>query len=63
MKQISTKLNLYGKTYLMAALVVFFMMFSKTSNAHTVLYYNPPCFTQGATVTVGVAINYAARYN
>ena len=60
MKQISTKLNLLGKTYLMVALIAFFMMFSKTSNAHTVLYYTPPCFTQGATVTVGVAVNYAA---
>ena len=38
----------------------FFMMFSKTSSAHVVVYYNPPCFNQGATVTVQPWITYAS---
>lgn len=35
---------------------VILMLAVKKATAHTVVYYNPPCFTQGATVTVGVKV-------
>lgn len=37
-------------------LSVFFLGFFKTSSAHQVINYNVPCFTQGNTVTIGVAV-------
>ena len=59
MKQISTQGKMYFKTLLFSILTVFTMMFSKTTSAHTVQYYSIPCFTQGGTVTVGVAVTAA----
>lgn len=36
------------------------MLAVKKATAHTVVYYTPPCFTQGSTVTVGVKVIIAA---
>ncbi|MFN8251728.1 MAG: T9SS type A sorting domain-containing protein [Ferruginibacter sp.] len=42
------------------AVTVLLMLAVKKATAHTVVYYNPPCFTQGSTVTVGVKVIIAA---
>lgn len=39
---------------------VVLMLAVKKATAHTVVYYNPTCFTQGSTVTVSVKVIYAA---
>ncbi len=48
------------RIYLTLMLSGFLMMFSKTTEAHVVYFYNPPCFTQGATVIIQPWIAYAS---
>jgi Secretion system C-terminal sorting domain len=48
------------KTLAAVIVTVILMLAVKKATAHTVVYYNPPCFTQGATVTVGVKVIIAA---
>jgi hypothetical protein len=57
MKHTSTqRVRVPFKMCLVLFLTIFSMMFTKTSSAHNVLYYTPPCFLQGTTATVGVQI-------
>lgn len=61
MKQTSTQqVRVPFKMCLVLFLTIFSMMFSKTSSAHNVLYFNPPCFAQGTTASVQVQIANAA---
>ena len=57
MKQTSTQqVRVPFKMCLVLFLTIFSLMFSKTSSAHNVLYYTPPCFTQGSTAQINVQI-------
>lgn len=57
MKQTSTQqVRVPFKLCLVLFLTILSAMFSKTSSAHNVLYYTPPCFTQGSTATINVQI-------
>ena len=59
MKQNSTPLMRLFKASVTVVITVVLMLAVKSVSAHTVVYYNPPCFTQGATVTVSVKVLYA----
>lgn len=56
MKQTSTQVRVPFRMCLVLSLLSISMMFGKTSSAHNVLYFNPPCFTQGTNVTIPVWI-------
>ncbi len=57
MKQSSTqRVRVPFKMCLVLSLTIFSMMFSMTSSAHNVRYFNPPCFAQGSNITVPVWI-------
>ena len=61
MKQTSTlRVRVPFKMCLVLFLTISSLMFSKTSSAHNVYYYTPPCFLQGTTATVSVQIANAA---
>jgi hypothetical protein len=48
------------KTGITVLVTVILMLLAKSAAAHTVVYYAPPCFIQGSTVTVGVKVIIAA---
>jgi Secretion system C-terminal sorting domain len=48
------------KTLTAVIVTVILMLAVKKATAHTVVYYTPPCFVQGANVTVAVKVIYAA---
>ncbi len=60
MEQKFTRAGNFFKTLTAVIATLILMLAVKKATAHTVVYYNPPCFTQGSTVTVGVKIIYAA---
>lgn len=59
MEQKSTRFGNAFRTLTAVIVTVFLMLAVKKATAHTVVYYNPPCFTQGSTVTVGVKVVFA----
>jgi methionine-rich copper-binding protein CopC len=56
MKQTSTQVRKFFSLSGIVIATAFSMLLSKSSSAHTVVYYTPSCFTQGSTVTVGVKV-------
>lgn len=60
MEQKFTRAGNAFKTLTAVIITVILMLAVKKATAHTVVYYNPPCFTQGSTVTVGVKVIIAA---
>ncbi len=59
MEQKSTRFGNAFRTLTAVIVTVFLMLAVKKATAHTVVYFNPPCFTQGSTVTVGVKVIFA----
>jgi hypothetical protein len=60
MEQKVTRTGNAFKTLTAVIVTVILMLAVKKATAHSVVYYNPTCFTQGSTATVSVKVIYAA---